>query len=666
MLMLIAGGTTALPQDADYPTDLTELSLEELMNIEVTSVSKHTEKLSKAASAIFVITQDDIRRSGATSIPEVLRRVPGLQVARINANKWAVTSRGFNGRFANKMLVFIDGRSVYTRLFSGVCWEVQDAMLEDVERIEVIRGPGATLWGANAVNGVINIITYNAADTGNGLMNVGGGSEEHGFGSARFGGKIGDEACYRIYAKYFKRDNSVLASVEEAADAWDVIRSGFRIDWIESDENSLTIQGDIYDGDLEEAHNSVTSLQPPFTQVIKGTSDMTGVSILTRWEHAFSDASNMALRAYYDWTDHKYELVWANSQTIDFDLQHRLTLGKKQELMWGIGYRYIRDKTQSTFSISFLPPSQEIHLFSAFLQDDISIIEDQIRLSLGSKIEHDSYTGYEIQPNARLSWSLNNRHTAWAAVSRAVRTPSRAEHSVRYTSQALPPDALYPGAPTALMVYTGNPDLSSEELLAYELGLRILPVDHLSLDLAVFYNTYDNLQTLEPEEPIFETTPAPAHLVVPLIVGDKMEGETYGVELSAGHRILDQWHLRAAYTYFEMDLKVHKDSQDLVSEQREGYSPQHQCFLSSSMDLPRNIELDVGTRYVDNLPGIDVDSYVSLDIRLGWRPAEDFEIFIVGQNLLDNHHPEYISEFLDTQPIELERAVYGAIRRRFK
>ncbi len=667
ILVLISGSVWATPsqQAEKLPADLTELSLEELMNIEVTSVSKKTQKLSEAAAAVFVITQEDIRRFGCTSIAEALRMVPGVQVSRIDANRYAISSRGFSGRFSRKLLVLIDGRSVYTPLYSGVFWEVQDVLLEDIARIEVIRGPGAALWGANAVNGVINIITNSARNTQGGLAAASAGTEERGLGVIRYGGELSDEAFYRVYAKYLNRDSFVSEMGEKGLDEWDVLRGGFRIDYDASPSNSLTIQGDIYDGSLGEIYRAVVSLQQPFARTFEEKADMTGTNVLARWQHIFSDASDLALQAYYDWTDHTYELVWESRNTFDIDLQHRLAIGKRHELIWGLGYRFTHDNIEGSFSVAFQPASRDDHLVSAFVQDDVTLVEDRLGLAFGSKFEHNDYTGFEIQPSARLLWTPHRFHTVWAAVSRAVRTPSRAEHNARLHQEVLPPDVLYPGAPTTLITFMGSPNAESEELLAYEFGYRVQPSSRISLDLAAFYNIYDRLITIEPGTPFLETLPSPPHLIVPMVVSNKMQGETYGIELATDYRILSGWRLRAAYTYLQMLLELNEDSADGVSEQEEGKNPRHEFSLRSSTDLPWNVEMDLAFRYVDELPLIDVDSYFTLDARLGWNLGEHLEMYVVGQNLLDSHHLEFISEFVQTLPVEVERGVYSGIRWRF-
>lgn len=634
---------------------LKKLSLKALLELEVTSVSKKPEKISDAATAVFVITNEDIRRSGATSIPGLLRLVPGLQVARIDSNKWAITSRGFNGRFANKLLVLIDGRSVYTPFYSGVFWDVQDTLLEDVERIEVIRGPGATLWGANAVNGVINIITKRADKTLGGLLSVGAGTEERGFGSARFGGKIGEKACFRVYAKYFNRDESVYASGDKADDDWGVTRAGFRIDWDRTDQDLLTLQGDIYDG---ETGQEITfhPLTAPYSQTFDEDAQISGGNILFRWNRARSNTSDLTLQIYYDKTRHKEKAGDLNHDTVDIDFQHRFSLTGTQNLIWGINLRYVHDDNKELLNVSIDPQSRNDQIYSSFIQDDITLIKDRLRLTVGSKFEYNDYTGFEIQPNIRMLWIPDEQYSIWASIARAVRTPSRVEHDAQLITNVIPPATPANPFPVPVaMLLTGERDVDSEDLIAYELGFRARPSDQFSVDISTFYNIYDNLLSVDLGTPVFQTPPL--HISLPLIPDNKMKGETYGIEIAADWRMLEWWRVRTAYTFLKMQLHLKNDFSETTKEA----SPRHQISIRSSMDLPWHLELDLWGRYTDNLPAQEVGSYVSLDARLAWKMRKDLELSIVGQNLLDSHHPEFMPELLKVTPTEMERRIYGRI-----
>ena len=648
------------------PADLTELSLEELMDIEIITVSKKEERLFEAAAAVYVITQKDIRRSGVTSIPEALRLVPGFQGPRIDANKWAISSRGFYGFYSsNKLLVLIDGRNVYHPFGGGVFWEVQDVLLRDVERIEVIRGPGAALWGANAVDGVINILTKNAKDTQGGMVTLGTGSEERGFGSVRYGVGVRDDMHLRVYARYFARDDFVFDTGEVAADGWQLGRGGFRMDWEASSATSLSLQGDMYSGDVGHTFEIVDSVIPPFLRRFDFDAQVSGGNVLGRWKYAPSSASDMALQMYYDQTKRKDAVVDGVLHTFDLDFQHRFGLDARQEIVWGIGYRVAWDDIEGSFTISFDPEGRNDQLFSGFVQDEVTLVEDRLRLTFGSKFEHNEYTGVEVQPDVRLQWTPHLRHTGWAAFSRAVRTPSRIESDVRFVHSAIAAGVAYLDAPTALVIAFGTPDLTSEELLSFELGYRVRSTDRLLVDVAGFYNVYDKLRTVEPGTPFLEATPTPEHLVIPYFADDKMDAKSYGGEVEVDWRACDRWRLSATYAYLKMEVDFHETSEDVWSQTMEGASPRHQFSLRLSADLPRDVELDLGARYSDELSLLDVEGYVTLDARVGWSPRPGLEVSLVGQNLLEKHHPEFKPLFSFTVPTEVERGVYGSVTWRF-
>ena len=651
--------------------DLTLLSLQDLMRIKVTSVSKKEQKLSEAPAAIFVITEEDIRRSGATSIPEALRMAPGLQVGRIDANKWAITARGLNGRFANLLLVLIDGRSVYTPLFSGVYWDQQDLLLEDVERIEVIRGPGVALWGANAVNGIINIITRSAQETQGGLVTAGGGTEERGFGALRYGTQLTDRAYLRVYAKYLSRDGSIDPSGRETQDESQMLRGGFRFDWQASDRDTVMMQGSAFDGEADQSL-TVPSLNSPFSTTPSDDIDSFGVHALARWTRRLS-SSEMALQLYYDRTDRKEVLLREIRDTFDIDFQHRFGIGRSLELIWGLGYRFTHDDIGNRFFVSFDPNSRDDHLVSAFVQSDLTLIDNQLHLMVGSKFEHNDYTGFEFQPTVRLLWTPHARHTIWGAVSRAVRTPSRADKDARFNLSVLPPNTpLNPGPLPGLIAFEGDSDFTAEKVLAYELGYRFQPVDQLSIDIAAFYNVYNDLRNAALLAPSLETSPPPAHLLIPSVLNNTIHGESFGVELAVDWRARDWWRLQVAYTFLRVQLRFDENSSSFVNT-LEGTSPAHQVSIRSSIDLLQTLQLDLWMRYVDTLPRLNVtnlqvdsrvDDYLTLDVRLGWQPIPRLELSLVGQNLLESRHLEYIPEAFPF-PTEVERGVYGKVTWRY-
>ena len=655
--------------------NITALSLEELLSVEITSVSKKAEKASDAAAAIFVVSQEDIKRSGATTIPEVLRMVPGLQVAQIDANKWAVSSRGFNGFSSNKLLVLMDGRTVYNPLFSGVLWNAQDTMLDDIERIEVIRGPGASLWGANAVNGVINIISKHSADTQGGLLTAGTGTEENGFGSVRYGTKINDHTTYRVYGKNFYRDDLEAADGSKANDDWHQARGGFRLDSAAPDSPySFTIQGDGYNGNAD-ATTNIPSTSYPFTTNISNPSNIRGGNFLTRLSRKEKDNSEMTLQAYYDLARSNDRLLGDERGTGDIEFQHRFQATTKQEITWGLGCRYTHDVLENSQTFSFDPASRSDMLLSAFIQDEITLVDDLLRLTLGSKFEHNDFTGYEVQPNGRLLYTPHKHHTFWGAVSQAVRTPSQAEHDIRISSAIVPTVAL-PAYLSALLppgltefVINGNEEYKSEKLTAYEIGYRTQVHEKLAFDLTAFLNDYSRLRTTPASALVnFATANNSGNPALfsqlNYEAGNTMEGNTYGFELVADAKPLDWWRLQLAYTFLRMDLQ--ETGQGLLaSEDAEGESPRNQISLRSMMNLCSSVTLDTWLRYVDNLPTYGINSYVTLDARIGWQLNPQIELSLVGRNLLDNAQPEFGSLFINTIPSEIPRSVYAQIRMTF-
>jgi iron complex outermembrane receptor protein len=549
--------------------------------------------------------------------------------------------RGFGSRLSRSVLVLIDGRSVYTPLFAGVYWEAQDTLLEDIDRIEVIRGPGGTLWGANAVNGVINIITKSANETQGLLAIAGGGSEEKGFGGLRYGGSIGQHFSYRIYGKGFRRDAEFTPQVSDFDD-WHMGQGGFRTDWNLHKGNRLTIQGDAYGGKTGQ-RGAISSFSAPFSTIVEKDADLSGTNLLSRWTKILSESSNLALQVYYDRTFRREPSFKELRNTVDLDFQHRFKLTDQQELTWGLGYRYTRGETDSVPTIVFSPPSRADSLFSTFVQDEIVLMKDFLRLTVGSKFEHNDYSGFEFQPSARLLWTPAARHALWASISRSVRTPSRVEHDLALTA------ALSPTLPTFVRV-AGSKSFEAEKLLAYELGYRVQPTDRFSVDLAGFFNRYNDLLSLETGSSFLEP---PGRLIFPFQMENKMKAQVYGIEVAADWRWLDSWRWRFAYSHLHINLRKQSGSTDISTEQStEGSSPHNQFSLTSFIDLPGNLQLDSILRYVDNLPAQRVGRYFNLDMRLGWHVSKNLELSLVGQNLLAGHHPEW------SGGTEIQRGIY--------
>ena len=623
------------------------------MDAEVTSVMRTPTTVGRSPAAVFVITQEMIRRSGATEVPEVLRMVPGLEVARINASQWSVTSRGFSGRFANKLLVQIDGRSIYNMVFSGVYWEANLVMLQDVERIEVIRGPGASVWGSNAVNGVINIITKSSADTQGGLFFGAAGDELRGWTSLRYGGSAGKDLTWRVYGMFQDQDEGFLPGTQ-AHDDWRSGQGGFRMDWEPNRQDTITVQGDVYGGDAGGEFREALPVMP-WEQMVVGDAQMSGGNVLTRWRRDFDEGDGWALQFYYDRIRRAWPLASGPVDVIDIDFQRQIPWGDRHQIVWGAGYRNHRDAIDNSYTVSFIPPEKTLNVYSCFIQDEITLVEDRLFLTVGSKFEHNDYTGFEYQPTIRALWSLDERRAIWGAVSRAVRTPNRLDRSAYYRAM---PVYLGPPPPTWAVIL-GNDSVRSEELLAWEMGYRAQPTERFSWDVALFFNQYDKLVFTQPTPPM----PTPPTWFWPW--ENCMDGETYGCELSATYQVNPNWKLQTAYTYLRMFL--HTDAGfSPMGEVQEGWSPVNQVYFQSSWDLRRDIQFDMMLRYVDALTTLDVPSYVTMDFRLAWCPSKRFEAAWVGRNLLTPSHLEYVrNQGPESQQTEVERAMYGTVTWRF-
>ncbi len=493
--LLVVGPGRAVVCANESEFDLTALSLEELMGIEVTLPSRGGGTLFETAAAVYVLTGDDLRRSGVTSIPEALRLVPGMQVGHIGASKWAISARGFNDRFAQKLLVLIDGRNIYSPLFGGVFWEEHDLILADIERIEIIRGPGATLWGANAVNGIVNIVTRATDQTQGGLVQLGAGSEERGLAALRYGGSWGQNVQYRVYGKFFDRDAFVDSSGARAADQWQMQHLGFRAEWKLNDRDELSGQGGLRASETGQTWRFPT-LAAPYLESFNSTSDGSGGYAMLHWKRTLSVSSDLRLQAYYTYR-HVADLFNGEKRnSYDIDFQQRFSR-QRHHVVWGLSYRYTNDDTRSSFKVSFTPAQRADHLFSAFVQDEMDLVRDRLHLTIGSKFEHNAYTGFEYQPNARLLWTPHPRHVLWAAVARAMRTPARADDDVRIALRTFPAETILPFAtsdsPPFLAYIVGNRAFRSEELLACEAGYRVRPRENLFVDAADFF--IDSLPT---------------------------------------------------------------------------------------------------------------------------------------------------------------------------
>jgi iron complex outermembrane receptor protein len=645
--------------------DIGDITLDALANAEITSVSKKEEKLSQIAAAVFVITQEDIRRSGAANIPELLRMVPGLDVAQIDANKWAITARGFNERYADKLLVMIDGRTVLTPLSSGVNWDAQDTILDDIERIEVLRGPGASVWGANAVNGVINIITKKAKDTQGGLVTEGGGSQERESGAVRYGAAMGNRGFYRVFAKYVNRDAFTNSSGGKAADNGRVLRGGFRTDWTLSDRDDLTVQGDVYSGNEGQTVSGLLSLSPGTSGSFGGTfndrTNISGGNVLGLWHHTSSAGLDTTVQLYGEKDDRSQSGVLGEFRhTVDVEFDQHFASGR-HDLVWGGDYRYAADRTVGSLNISFDPASRSTNLFGVFFQDQFTLVPDRLRVTLGSKVEHNSYSGFALDPNFRLLWTPRLHYTAWLGISRASENSSRFDADIRTNDDAF----VGANGVTTLVSNFGTHRLPPENVIAYEFGQRAQVRNWWTFDVATFYNHYTNRHTHEPGVPFFEDNPEPLHLVLPTVTTSNISGETHGIELSTTLKSTNIWKLSAGYTLFEIHLHAIPSSQDFsTARASEGSAPRHQFQVRLALNLPHKLEFDTAVYYVGSLPGPEIPRYTRLDARLGWRITKPLDISVGLQNLLDPRHFEFGSGDL-VEATQVGRNAYGKVTWRF-
>lgn len=634
--------------------DVLDLSLGELLSMEVTSVAKRPQKLRDAAAAIHVITREDIERSGVTSIPEALRLAPGIQVARINAHTWAISARGFNSTWSNKLLVLVDGRSVYVPSFSGVFWEQQDLVLPDIERIEVVRGPGATLWGANAVNGVINILTRHAADTENTLVGLSVGSNERSQAELRIGTRVADVGSARAYIKH--QDTQAFTDTRtggNAHDDWNSTTAGFRADGHADATYGWRLQGDAYRLSASQLLVDLADPQPPYSVDRLDQFEAKGWNIVGLVSRDWADGSNTALQVYVDHVVREEFLLDETFHTVDFEIKHQFGLGERHRLVAGLGYRNIRERFENSTVIAITPRRITRHISSAFVQDEFDLLPDRLRMTLGAKIEHNDRTGAELQPNVRLLWHPGSRHTFWAAVSKAVRTPAEIETNSRIVTASVP--LAPPPAPPLQVTLNGNPGQQAEIMVAYEAGYRAQPTDSLSIDVAAFFNDYDRLSSTEagetPLEPRF---------------GNGLEATAVGFETTLDWRIRDWWRLQASYTHIELDSGPDRSGLNAVNiASREGLSPEHQYSLRSSMDLGVNWKLDLWAYGVSETkgfslePDLTVPGYTSLNLRIARKLGSRMRFAVHGHDLLESRRLQFVGDI--TSPTEVERAVYAEI-----
>ena len=627
-----------------------DLTIEELGNVRVTTASRRAEAQNQAAASVYVITAEEIRRSGVTTIADALRLAPGVEVARSGSSEWTISIRGLNSDLSNKLLVLIDGRSVYSPLFAGVFWDVQDTLLADIERIEVVSGPGGTLWGGNAVNGVINIITHAASDTPGTLVQVGAGNEEEAFAAFRHGWAINDTMAARVYVKHVERDAAELAGGGTAADDWEVSRAGFALQWRPTERDNVNLRADVYEGEehaLIRGDFTVGTLPGPSEP---GRIALAGHNVLVSWRRRFTDESDFAVQLYYDYTDRQIPRSFDEARdTWNVAWQHDVGDFGRHDLHWGGDLRSTRDDIGNTLFATFMPASRSDQTISAFLQDRIELRDEQLYLTLGAKVEHNDYTGSEEQPSARISWFPSDRHSVWAAVSRAVRVPARLNTDL----QLFAPIGPIQGLPFYVSV-SGSDDFQSEEVTAYEVGYRTQISERLSLDLALFDNYYERLQTQE-AGPFTPVAGPPAYFVLPAMLANGMEGETYGGTLAVSWQPLTRWRLRMYYAHLQMDLALRPGSNDAGALNVAGNSPQSQVGIRSYVELRGGFSVYTGIRHVDELPAQSVPSYNAVDASVEWqRPGLPWRVSLTVQNLNDDRHLEFGNTYV-------ERSVFGRV-----
>jgi iron complex outermembrane recepter protein len=646
-LLAAALGAAGSPARAHHgDRDFADLSLTELLAETVTSASKKPTSILRTPAAISVVTQEDLRRLGITSLPEALRFVAGMEVARVNAHTWAISARGFQGQLADKLLVMIDGRTVYEFSFPGVNWHLHDVMLEDLDRIEVIRGPGASLWGANAVNGVVNVITKSSRDTQGNLVSVAAGNDEQLVTSLRHGGKLGADLHYRAFLKYFDRDGQLDSAGQDAPYDWQGLRGGFRFDWEPEGRDAAFLAGDLYAGHVRENVDS-TQLVPPFELSRNQHLDNYSGHLIGRWTRTYANSSHLTVHGSYTHTDDSLFGSSFRDDVVDLDLERRFAPSPRQEVVWGAGVRLRRGR-----SAALAEPELSRALYTAFVQDEVSLVAGKLDLIVGSKVEHNDFTGFELQPSVRLLWTPAANQTVWGAASRAVRTPDAFENGARSNAAVFRPN---PAAPPIALQLTGSEDVESERLLAYELGYRIDSSARVSFDLAAFYNRYRGLVDFVAGTPFLETSPAPVHLVQPLVAANHGAGSSHGAELAVQWHVNDSWRLAGDYTWLDFDF---------VESAMEFDHPNHQARLRSYLDLPGGWELNGAVAYVGGLHVQDVPSYVRLDLGAAFQITPAIELGVWGQNLLESRHAEFVG-FQDSFAGEVPRTAVVRLLWRF-
>ncbi len=639
LLFVLAGLLVAPRPGVAQVPNLIETSIEDLMKIEVTSASRKEQHAEDVAAALFVITQDDIRRSGMTTIPDLLGLAPGVQVAQINSSNWAVSIRGFNGQFSNKLLVLVDGRSVYKRNFSGVFWDAEDLVIDDIDHIEVIRGPGGAVWGANAVNGVINIVTKTAGDTQGALIRVGGGTLDPMRATARYGGSFGN-AAYRVYSQWSDRGDTRLASGMAARDNWNAFTTGARVDWTRGTDE-WTVDGSAGAGDGHPRWNFIESPTPGVAPATDNPASFRQGSVLARWTRRGDNGAALQVQSVVaisrradSVTDH----VTDNENTFDTQLQYHTPVGARHDVVAGGGYRFIDSTTTShSFAIALTPPDSRNAIVNLFAQDEIALA-GRLHVTLGSKLERDTVSGWNVQPTARLMWQPAPHQHVWFAASRALRTPSNTDLALRINIAVIPG----PGAPIVLAVL-GNPNYQAEVFQDAEAGYRLELASTLSIDVTAFRGHYTALPTNEPLAPVFEAAPGPPHLVVATQFDNLLQADTAGLEVAARFAPVPAWRLDASYSHFRLTPHPDPSSRDTAAATFGGTAPAHQWQLHSAATLGPRTEIDAALFRTGALRTLDVPAYTRADVRVEVKLTGQFSAVATARNLLDPSHAEYVT-----------------------
>lgn len=657
--------TPAAPSTTTSDSLNADMKLEDLVKQDVVvpalsqvvdTVDRQESTVGRSPAAVFVITQEMIQKSGARNVPEALRMAPGISVAKIDASTWAITARGFQGRFANKLLVQIDRRVVYSpTMYGGVFWDMQDLVLADVERIEVIRGPGATTWGSNAVNGVINIITKKSSDTQGALIQSGGGNQEKDFNTVRYGGKPSEDLSWRAWGQQFDRNRGW--STTNVPDSWRQQRGGFRTDWTPAKEDTVTVQGDIFNG-YEGQQFDNTIPQPPFETVVDDVIHVSGGDILARHEHVWDEDTSWQCWAYYDRIRRNHTAFSMTQDTYDLDCQYQFSPGEFHKCIAGANYRLVHDNTSGGFSMNLIPPSYSTQWASVFASDTMTLYEDYLYFTLGCRLEYNSFGKFQPEPTARLLWLPSERQSCWMAVSRAVRNPTRFDTGLSVN--------LYSGVPNTFYNVLGQTTQLPEDVMAYEIGYRAAPTDNFSFDLAGYINAYENLQGFgDPGAPIFYppgtyfNNPVPLFLL-PVPFANNVRAVTYGFEATATWKVRSNWELFGSYSLFEANASS-SEFFDVTVPQIEGGTPHNQMYVRSSWNLSDDLRWDLIGRYVDRVTSLAIPKYIEMDTQLSWQITRTMEARLVGQNLLNPQHLEYRDWQLGMRATEVRRGIYAML-----